>query len=147
MSATAVAEAFERAPFLADRLAAEAPLPSPDTAIARARELIGGMTDEQRIAVLDAHPRIGAPREALSARSAAEQGAESDEATTRELAEVNDAYERRFGFRCVVFVAGRSRAQILDVMRERLARDRDRELATGIDEFLAIARDRLEGAR
>ena len=147
MSATAVAEAFERAPFLAERLGAEAPFPSPEAALARARELIGEMTDEQRIAVLDAHPRIGAPRAVLSASSAEEQGAESDEATARRLAEVNDAYERRFGFRCVVFVAGRSRAAVLGVMRERLARDREQELATGIDEFLAIAGDRLEGRR
>ena len=147
MSATAVAEAFERAPFLSDRLIAEAPFRSPDAALARARELIAEMTEEQRIAVLDAHPRIGAPRQVLSARSAAEQGAEADEATARGLAEVNDAYERRFGFRCVVFVAGRSHAEVLNVMRERLARDRGEEIATGIDEFLSIARDRLEGRR
>ncbi len=147
MSATAVAEAFERAPFLADRLVADAPFPSTDAAIARALELIAGMTDEQRIAVLDAHPRIGAPRDVLSVRSATEQGADADQATARELAEVNDAYEQRFGFRCVVFVAGRSRAEVLADMRERLRRDRKRELETGIDEFLAIARDRLEQPR
>jgi 2-oxo-4-hydroxy-4-carboxy--5-ureidoimidazoline (OHCU) decarboxylase len=42
-----------------------------------------------------------------------------------------------------VFVAGRSKAEILPVFRERLRRGRDDELATGIDEFLSIARDRL----
>ncbi|MFN2519449.1 MAG: 2-oxo-4-hydroxy-4-carboxy-5-ureidoimidazoline decarboxylase [Candidatus Limnocylindria bacterium] len=147
MSATAVAEAFERAPFLADRLVVDAPFPSTEAAIARARELIAGMTDVQRVAVLNAHPRIGAPRDVLSVRSATEQGADVDQATARELAQVNDAYERRFGFRCVVFVAGRRRGEVLAEMRERLRRDRERELQTGIDEFLAIARDRLEQPR
>ncbi len=147
MSAIAVAEAFERAPFLADRLAAEAPFAPNEVIVGRARELIGEMTEEQRITMLDAHPRIGAPPALLSALSAAEQGVQSDEETARELAEVNDAYERRFGFRCVVFVAGRSRADVLAIMRERLGRDRAEELAAAIEEFLAIASDRLERAR
>jgi 2-oxo-4-hydroxy-4-carboxy--5-ureidoimidazoline (OHCU) decarboxylase len=57
---------------------------------------------------------------------------------------MNDEYERRFGFRFVVFVRARSRAEILPVLRERLQRTREAELATGVDEFLAITRDRLE---
>jgi 2-oxo-4-hydroxy-4-carboxy--5-ureidoimidazoline (OHCU) decarboxylase len=57
---------------------------------------------------------------------------------------MNEQYERTFGFRFVVFVAGRSKADIAEVMRDRLRRSRDDELATGIAEFLAITRDRLE---
>jgi 2-oxo-4-hydroxy-4-carboxy-5-ureidoimidazoline decarboxylase len=57
---------------------------------------------------------------------------------------MNDEYERTFGFRFVIFVAGRSKAEIVPVMRERLRRSRDDELATGIAEFLAITRDRLD---
>ena len=75
--------------------------------------------------------------------SAREQGDPAEPATLRELASLNDEYERRFGFRCVVFVAGRSQAELLPILRERLRRTRGEELATGIDEFLAIARDRL----
>ncbi|MDP9264903.1 MAG: 2-oxo-4-hydroxy-4-carboxy-5-ureidoimidazoline decarboxylase [Chloroflexota bacterium] len=147
MSATAVAEAFERAPLLADRLAAEAPFPSTEAIIARARQLMAGMSEEELIAMLDAHPRIGAPLQTLSPRAVAEQGPPGELATARELAEVNDVYERRFGFRCVILVAGRSRAEILAVMRERLARSRAEELQTGIAEFLAIAHDRLNRGR
>jgi 2-oxo-4-hydroxy-4-carboxy-5-ureidoimidazoline decarboxylase len=57
---------------------------------------------------------------------------------------MNDEYERRFGFRFVVFVAGRSKAELVPVFRERLRRTRAEELATGVEEFLAITRDRLE---
>ena len=67
-------------------------------------------------------------------------------ATEKALAAMNDEYERRFGFRFVVFVAGRSKSGIVPVFRERLQRTRAQELATGIDEFLAISRDRLERA-
>ena len=38
-----------------------------------------------------------------------------------ELAELNKTYEEKFGFRFVVFVNRRPRAEILPVLRERLA--------------------------
>ena len=100
------------------------------------------MTEDERVAVLDAHPRIGSTA-GLSARSAAEQGGETDGATLETLERLNDEYERRFGFRFVVFVRGRSRAAIVPVLGARLRRSRNEELATGLEEFLAIARDRL----
>jgi 2-oxo-4-hydroxy-4-carboxy-5-ureidoimidazoline decarboxylase len=94
--------------------------------------------------VLDAHPRIGADPASLSALSRREQGGAADRATLAELAELNDAYERAFGFRFVVFVAGRSKAEIVPVLRRRLANDRAAELRAGLEQFLAIALDRLE---
>ncbi len=140
MSRIAAAEAFERAPLLAEAVGEG----DPETLIARAREIIAAMTEAQRIAVLNAHPPIGSTT-GLSARSSAEQraGEPADRATLDILVRLNADYERRFGFRFVVFVAGRSRADIVPVLRARLERSRADELATGIDQFLAIARDRL----
>jgi 2-oxo-4-hydroxy-4-carboxy--5-ureidoimidazoline (OHCU) decarboxylase len=101
-----------------------------------AREVAAQLSDEEKKEVLDAHPAIGA--KALSARSAAEQGA--DEAP--ELAELNQAYEERFGFRFVVFVNRRPKSAIVPVLRERLERTREQELATALDELVSIAEDR-----
>lgn len=112
--------------------------------IARARAVLATMSEAERIAVLNAHPRIGTST-GLSARSAAEQGAgTTDRATLDALERLNAEYERAFGFRFVVFVHGRTRADIVPVFEARLGRTRDDELATGIEEFLAIARDRME---
>jgi 2-oxo-4-hydroxy-4-carboxy-5-ureidoimidazoline decarboxylase len=135
-----LAAIFERAPVLAERVRGT------DSAsiIASARSEIERMTEGERIGVLNAHPRIGADLESLSTLSRREQGGGADGATLQDLAAMNDEYERKFGFRFVVFVAGRSKAEIVPVMRERLSRTRGDELATGIDEFLAITRDRLE---
>lgn len=138
MSPIGAAEAFERAPGLADRIGEG----DPETLIARASAILAGMTDAERVAVLNAHPRIGATS-GLSMRSAAEQGGATDAETLRALERLNAEYERTFGFRFVVFVNGRSRADIVPVLRSRLARSREQELATGIAEFLAIARDRM----
>jgi 2-oxo-4-hydroxy-4-carboxy--5-ureidoimidazoline (OHCU) decarboxylase len=131
---------FERAPALAERVGGS----DPASIVATARTLIAQMTEAERIGVLNAHPRIGADPASLSQLSLREQGAATDVATARALASLNDEYERRFGFRFVVFVAGRSKGEIVPLIRERLGRTREDELATGIDEFLAIARDRLE---
>ncbi|HEV2010456.1 MAG TPA: 2-oxo-4-hydroxy-4-carboxy-5-ureidoimidazoline decarboxylase [Candidatus Limnocylindria bacterium] len=140
MSPIGVAEAFERAPLLADRVGEGG---DADAIIARARAALAGMSEQERIAVLDAHPRVGTTA-GISSRSAAEQGAGmTDPETLRALERLNTEYERSFGFRFVAFVHGRSRAEIVPILRERLGRSREQELATGIDEFLAIARDRM----
>ncbi len=139
---------FESSPILLSRLI---PLVMPDDTperIARmAHDIIDSLDLPERIATLNAHPRIGDPVRSLSALSAAEQSDDTDAATLRELAELNDAYERRFGFRFVVFVNGRSRREIVPVLRERLARTREQELDTGIDQFIRIALDRLRRVR
>jgi 2-oxo-4-hydroxy-4-carboxy--5-ureidoimidazoline (OHCU) decarboxylase len=141
VSPTAAAEAFERAPLLAERVGEG----DPATLIARARTVLAGMSEDERIAVLNAHPRIGAAQ-GLSPRSAAEQRVTepADAGTLATLKRLNAAYEQRFGFRFVVFVRGRTRAEIAPVLEARLRNRRDDELATGLEEFLAIARDRLE---
>lgn len=135
-----LAAVFERAPLLAERVKGG----DPASIVASARSEIARMTEDERIRVLNAHPRIGADPASLSALSRWEQGGGADVATLGELASMNDDYERLFGFRFVVFVAGRSKAEIVPIFRARLVRSREDELATGIEEFLAITRDRLE---
>jgi 2-oxo-4-hydroxy-4-carboxy-5-ureidoimidazoline decarboxylase len=138
-----IARLFERAPGLVERLTAEAPFATAEAFLTRARTYLAGMSVDERIAVLNAHPRIGADPRVLSADSRREQGHAEDDAVMRDLAALNDDYEKRFGFRFVVFVAGRPKATIVPILRERLRRTRDAELATAIDELMAIARDRL----
>lgn len=112
--------------------------------LGRAREVLAGLPEEQRVEALAHHPRIGERH--LAGRSAAEQGdpTAEDPAVLAELAELNAAYEERFGFRFVVFVDRRPRAEILPVLRERLERTRAEELETGCDELVAIAVDRWQ---
>lgn len=76
------------------------------------------------LAILGAHPRLGA-KKVESAQSAAEQAqlqkASDEEAA--QLAALNAEYEASFpGLIYVVFVNGRSRAAIMENMRERITR-------------------------
>ena len=97
--------------------------------------LIAELSEGAKAEALAAHPRIGEP-------SDEQRGAEPE--VLAELADLNRAYEERFGFRFVVFVNRRTRAELLPVLRERLTRPRDEELETGLRELFAIARDRWE---
>jgi 2-oxo-4-hydroxy-4-carboxy--5-ureidoimidazoline (OHCU) decarboxylase len=108
--------------------------------LGEAEEVIAELDEEEKIEALSAHPAIGARN--LSVRSAAEQGAGGSPAILTELAYLNQVYEEKFGFRFVVFVDGRSKSEILDVLQQRLDRTREEELETGLRELVAIARDR-----
>ena len=103
--------------------------------------VIAELSDAEKREVLDAHPAIGRTS-GLSARSAAEQGTDDDPLVLAELAQLNAAYEARHGFRFVVFVNRRPKAEILRVLRARIDNPSDEELATALDELVAIATDR-----
>ena len=148
MDVTDLSAIFEHSPALLSRLVPVViPSDTPERVIALAHGIIDSLEEPERIATLNAHPRIGDPVREMSELSRAEQGSDADEATLKELAALNDAYERKFGFRFVVFVAGRSKREVVPILRQRVARQKEMELATGIDEFLAIALDRLRRSR
>jgi 2-oxo-4-hydroxy-4-carboxy-5-ureidoimidazoline decarboxylase len=113
------------------------------------------LPEAQQIDLVNAHPRIGenpAVVRAQSALSFREQGYDREsglptderERVQAALAELNLAYEDRFGFRFVVFVNQRPKSEIVEVMRERLHNSRADELETALRELFAIARDRCQ---
>jgi 2-oxo-4-hydroxy-4-carboxy--5-ureidoimidazoline (OHCU) decarboxylase len=111
----------------------------------RAGEIARAMPLPEQIELLNAHPRIGARPAAVSALSYREQGYDRDPGTAElqaQLDRLNDEYEEHFGFRFVVFVNGRSRAQIAKLLAGCLEADRQAELERGLSDVIAIARDR-----
>lgn len=115
--------------------------------IARAQLILEGFSEQEQIAVINAHPRIGERRDKVSAASFKEQGYERDTTPPDvflRLARLNDEYEQKFGFRCVVFVNQRSKEAIVPVLEARLRGSRDDERRTALREILAIAQDRLK---
>ena len=134
LSADELTELFEGRTRLVERLA------ECDDPLGAAEGVVRELSDEEKIEALNAHPAIGAS--ALSATSAHEQGADGDADVIGELARLNRDYERKFGFRFVVFVDRRPKSEILPVLRARLERTRAEELDTGLEQLVAIARDR-----
>lgn len=150
--ASALAPLFEGAPAFIARLAAERPFGDAATLFARAREIAHAMSEPEQVELIDAHPRLGAPPGSVSTLSYREQGYGREAADAAANAErtrlaaaldrLNDAYERRFGFRYCVFVAGRPRAALLPAMEASLQADRDAELHRALDAVVDIAADR-----
>ncbi|MBF6605999.1 MAG: 2-oxo-4-hydroxy-4-carboxy-5-ureidoimidazoline decarboxylase [Chloroflexi bacterium] len=162
----AVAPLFEGAPRFLVRLALERPFGSSAAMFERARAIARSMPEVEQLELIDAHPRLGASPDSVSASSFAEQ--RYGEATVRphaeqarvaaeqarvaaeqarvaaELDRLNDAYEARFGFRYCVFVAGRPRAALLPSMEAALAADRAAEITRALDAVIDIAADRWE---
>ena len=104
-----------------------------DDPLTRADALAQELSDADKLAALETHPRIGE-------RSSEQHG--DDPRVLAELADLNLAYEEKFGFRFVVFVDRRPRREIVPILRARLERTREHELDTALDELVSIAEDR-----
>jgi hypothetical protein len=126
-----LAELFGGRTRFVERLASE------EDPLTRADVLIDDLPYEDKVSALAAHPRIGE-------RSPEQHG--DDPQVLAELAELNRAYEEKFGFRFIVFVNRRSRAELVPVLRARLEHTREEELDTALHELVAIARDRWSSA-
>jgi len=122
-----LAELFSGRSRFVDKLARE------DDPLGRARDVAHGLSEEEKVEALATHPRIG--------ERASEQHGD-DPRVLAELAELNRQYEEKFGFRFIVFVNRRPRAELVPVLRERLMHKREQELDTALDELVAIAEDR-----
>jgi len=141
---TTIEEALEGSTPLAQKVRAGGPYRTGTQLIASMRAALPTLTDEQKVETLNAHPRIGEDLERLSTRSLKEQGADRLPADQLpELRRLNDEYERRFGFRFVVFVNRRPKKDIVKVLHARLRRTREEELQEGLRAIVAIAEDRL----
>jgi 2-oxo-4-hydroxy-4-carboxy--5-ureidoimidazoline (OHCU) decarboxylase len=135
LTAEELAELFEGRTRFVERLADE------QDPLVRARTLVHELPDDEKREVLDCHPAIG-QRAGLSARSAEEQGTDTDPDVLAELARLNAAYEVRHGFRFVVFVNRRPKSDVLAVLRDRIDNLTETELETALSELVAIAEDR-----
>jgi 2-oxo-4-hydroxy-4-carboxy--5-ureidoimidazoline (OHCU) decarboxylase len=136
---TTIEEALEGSTPLAEKVRADGPYHSTAEVVARMRAVLPTLTAAEKVATLNAHPRIGEDPRHLSRRSLQEQSAKA----VPELDRLNTEYERRFGFRFVVFVNRRPKAQIVEVLQERLHRSREEEMEEGLRAVVAIAEDRL----
>lgn len=137
MAPASLDELFEPSSPLARKLARK-PVSTPAELIERAWSTLPELSESEKVATLNAHPRIG-DSGPISARSRAEQGSDR----VPELTRLNADYERRFGFRFVVFVQGRPKSEIVEVLKSRLRRTRAEELEAGLRAIVEIAADRL----
>jgi len=147
---------LEATPIIVDIIYPLRPFSSYDELVNKLDAAVAKLSTEEHILLIDAHPRIGAKKVELqkeSPLSVGEQGLDREPddraamaAVDEQLASLNREYEDKFGFRFVVFVNGRPKPVILEVMKQRLRRTRQEELATAVPDLVSIIRKRIENA-
>lgn len=132
-----------RAARWAKKVAAGRPYTSLDSLLTRAA---AALTDEDVTEALAGHPRIGdAGARTHGSWSRGEQAgvSGSGDAVLAGLAAGNRAYEERFGHIYLVCAAGRSAAELLAILRDRLRNEPDTERQVTRDELRKINKLRL----
>jgi OHCU decarboxylase len=124
-----------------DAVAGAAPYGSLDALLAAADDALAALDEADVDDALAGHPRIGERSEHASSRR--EQAGVGDDVRAA-LAEGNRDYERRFGHVYLVCASGRSGAELLGLLRQRLGNDPARERAVVREELRKINRLRLQ---
>lgn len=134
-----------------EQIADARPFASKDALMGAARRAASPFTNEEVEEALAQHPKIGEQasgdgREAAMSRSEQAGVDASDAAVMAALAAGNLAYERKFGRVFLIRAAGRSAAEILTVLRQRLDNDASEEDRIVAEQLREIALLRLDGA-
>lgn len=143
----AVGWVFEHSPWVAERAWQQRPFRD----LKQLHDVMTGEVErasrDEQLALLRAHPDLGA-RARMSEASAGEQaGAGLDQLTPEEyqqLHELNTGYREKFGFPFLYAVKGSTKYDILRALDRRLPRAPDEEFREGLNQVYRIAWFRLE---
>jgi OHCU decarboxylase len=128
------------------------PFPNEEKLLAAANDVWWSLGHSDWLEAFRSHPKIGEKKAAdkVSAQSQQWSGQEqsgvanASEETTASLAELNQAYEQKFGFIFIICATGKTSADMLAALRERLEHDPEAELPIAAAEQSKITALRLK---
>ncbi len=146
--AEAVGAIFESSPWIAEAAWESRPFQAVQSMFAVMLEQVEQADEERQLALLRAHPDLGA-KLAMTEESTREQaGAGLDRLTKREfryMNAMNRLYRQKHGFPFIIAVKGRTKEAVMAFMRQRVANSREVELRQALKEVGIIAGFRLAG--
>jgi OHCU decarboxylase len=136
----------------ANEMAARRPIQNESDLLSISDEIWNRLPESDWLEAFRSHPRIGqshAPASATAQSASWSTGEQRDAATTNEditsaLAAGNREYEQRFGRIFLVCAAGKSAAEILEILRRRLHNDHATELREAAEQQRQITQLRLK---
>jgi OHCU decarboxylase len=134
----------------ASELAARRPFADLAPLDAAADEIWWALERADWLEAFAAHPKIGERASSgseFARRSAAQEQAAADTATeevTARLARANRIYQLRFGFIFIVDASGKTKAEILALLEQRIQNNPQKELREAAEQQRRIAHRRLE---
>jgi 2-oxo-4-hydroxy-4-carboxy-5-ureidoimidazoline decarboxylase len=141
---------YEHSPWVAESVLPQRPFASLDELARAMREAVAKASDAAKLELIRAHPQLAgkaAIAGELTEHSTREQsGAGLDRCSPEEyarLTQLNDAYQRKFGFPFILAVRGHTRTSIIEAMARRVENDAAVERAEALAQIDRIAAFRL----
>jgi len=144
------ADIFEHSPWVPERAFARGPFADKAALLTAFVAVVDEAGEEKQLALIRAHPELGARIALTDASTAEQQGAGLKNLTEEEFTRfsaLNAAYNEKFGFPFVICVRRQTKSSILAAFTQRLAHDPAAERATALAEIHEIAKLRLEDAK
>jgi len=135
----------------ARELAQQRPFPSASALLATSDRVWAALDPADWDEAFGTHPRIGerrtvetaTPQSAMWSRQEQDSAGAQDADTLSDLARLNVEYEARFGRVFLVCATGKSAAEMLQILRERLSNDPEAELREAVEQQRQITQLRL----
>ena len=135
----------------AKRMVAERPFADVAELLGKADHVWQSLEAADWLAAFRSHPKIGEQKAAEKVAPEAQAWSEAEQAgtraaapeTTQALAAGNREYEQRFGYIFIVCATGKTAAEMLAILRERLNNDPEQELHVAAEEQRKITRIRM----
>jgi OHCU decarboxylase len=136
----------------AREMALAQPYQSPETLIAKANDIWWSLDPEDWLEAFRSHPKIGEKKAAAPVSDQSRQWSGQEQAGVRNasqetvdaLAELNHAYEQKFGFIFIICATGKTSEEMLSALRQRLDNDPATELPVAAAEQSKITELRLK---
>lgn len=137
---------FEHSPWVAERAWESKPFASVGELHAAMVKVVDEASSDEQLALICAHPDLGAKAEMSEASVGEQAGAGLNQLTTGEyetLHRLNSAYREKFGFPFIYAVKGATKYDILNALDERLRNNVEAERSKALRQIARIAWFRL----
>jgi 2-oxo-4-hydroxy-4-carboxy-5-ureidoimidazoline decarboxylase len=138
---------YEHSPWVAERAWAAQPFVDVDALHTALEATVAAAHHDEQLALLCAHPDLGARARMSDASTGEQAGAGLDRLPPDlydRLLRLNTSYRERFGFPFLLAVAGRTAPAIIEALEQRLPRTPEEEFAEAMRQVARIARIRLD---
>ncbi len=145
----ALAAIFEDTPAVARRTWDDRPFANIPDLYAKMVTVVNSTTQEEKLALIQAHPDLGSKAKMAEASVDEQAGAGLDRLSVEEFDRfqfLNREYRKKFGFPFIVAVKNHTQASILEAFEHRLDNSPETEMQQALTEIYQIARFRLESA-
>jgi 2-oxo-4-hydroxy-4-carboxy-5-ureidoimidazoline decarboxylase len=140
---------FEDSPWVAQRAWPRRPFATREQLHAAMVDVVAEATRDEQLALLRAHPDLGARARMSDASTSEQAGAGLDRLSKAEFERLhrlrlNAAYREKFGHPFLFAVKGSTKYHILEALEHRLPRDPGEEFAEALRQVYRIAEFRLQ---